>query len=101
MSTCENCRFWEREKTSAPQNGAAMGYCRKNPPAAMACLMPKLHRIENKVIPTLVEITVWSKTMAAAWCGGFEPKRKPLRVLSQESLVKREEKLKGELGTKN
>jgi hypothetical protein len=79
---CEKCRFWEEDKKSNPGNGVIMGYCRESPPAATVCLVPQLHRITGKMIPTIVEVTVWSKTMANAWCGGFEPKKKPLGLLS-------------------
>lgn len=72
---CENCRFWEQGKTSAPQNGAIMGYCRKNPPLATGCLVPKLQRVTGKLIPTMAEVTVWPKTSSGAWCGGLKPKQ--------------------------
>ena len=71
---CEECIFWEEDKAGKPANGVIMGYCRKNPPSAMACLVPKLHVITGKMIPTLIEITVWPKTMATALCGGFKSK---------------------------
>lgn len=68
---CEECIFWEEDKSTKPANGVIMGYCRKNPPSATACVVPKPQIVTGKIIPTLVEITVWSKTRATAWCGGF------------------------------
>jgi len=85
--TCENCRFWEEDKSGKPTNGVIMGYCHRNPPAAMACVVPKLQRVTNKMIPTLIEVTVWPKTMVAAWCGGFEVKKKPTGLLETKRIT--------------
>lgn len=72
---CEECIFWEEDKSGKPANGVIMGHCRRNPPAASAYLMPKLDMATGKMIAALVEVTVWPKTMATALCGCFIEKQ--------------------------
>ena len=93
---CQECNFWEQEKKSNPGNGAIMGYCRKNPPLATGCLVPMLQRVTGKMIPTMVEVTVWPKTNVNAWCGGFEPRKKPLGLLADRITNDRNRKIEEE-----
>ena len=70
---CENCRFWEEKKEIKPGNGVRMGFCRRNPPIATGCFVPKAGRIAGTVTPQLVEMTIWPQVSANNWCGEFEP----------------------------
>ena len=69
---CEDCRFWEEKKGAKPSNGARMGYCRRNPPIATGCFVPKPGRIAGSITPQLVEMTLWPQVSANNWCGEFE-----------------------------
>ena len=71
---CENCRFWEQKENISQGNDVWMGYCRRNPPIATGCFVPKAGRIAGTVTPQLVEMTIWPKVSANNWCGEFEPK---------------------------
>jgi hypothetical protein len=70
--TCENCRFWEETKKTVPANGVRMGYCRRNPPIATGCFVPKPGRIAGSITPQLVEMTLWPQVSASNWCGESE-----------------------------
>ena len=71
---CEECGFWEVKKVAVPNNGVRMGYCRRNPPIATGCFVPKTNRINGTVTPQLVEMTIWPQVSANNWCGEGKPK---------------------------
>ena len=76
---CEDCRFWEEKKEIKPGNGVQMGYCRRNPPIATGCFVPKAGRIVGTVTPQLVEMTLWPQVSANNWCGEGKP-----RILTEQ-----------------
>lgn len=76
---CEDCRFWEEKENANPGNGVRMGFCRRNPPIATGCFVPKAGRIAGTVTPQLVEMTIWPQTQAGAWCGEGKP-----RILTEQ-----------------
>ena len=86
---CDDCRFWEQVKTAKAGNGVIMGFCRRNPPIATGCFVPKPGRIAGTVTPQLVEMTIWPKTQAGAWCGEGEKKSLGKQMV-EEILSKRE-----------
>ena len=76
---CEDCRFWEEKESANPGNGVRMGFCRRRPPIATGCFVPKAGRIAGIVTPQLVEMTIWPQVSANNWCGEFE-----LRILTEQ-----------------
>jgi hypothetical protein len=70
VRTCGECRWWEYEGENEAK--VPVGHCHARPPTAtpLGTVQPNL--ITGKPEPKILELTVWPRTTAKAYCGGFE-----------------------------
>lgn len=74
---CKDCKWWEEKEGDKPNDdGLAWGCCHYNPPVATGSFLPSVNQFTNKVMPQLMETTIWARVSAAGWCGKWTQNNK-------------------------